>query len=400
MNMSALAKRIVALNESATIKMAQLSRDLKSQGRDIIDLSLGEPDFDTPAHIREAAKKAIDDGYSHYTPVAGYMDVREAISRKFKDENNLDYAAAQIVISNGAKQSIINTVLCLVNPGEEVILPAPYWVSYTAMVQLAEGVPVVVHSSIDNDFKITPKQLRAAITPKTKLIIFSSPCNPTGTVYTKDELTALSKVILEFPHLYVISDEIYEHINFLGQHASMAGIPGMYDRTITVNGLSKAYAMTGWRLGYLGAPSDIAKAVDKMQGQYTSAANSITQRAVIAALSGDQQPMLDMKAAFLKRRDLVLSLLKEIPGLNYNIPHGAFYFFPDVRHFFGRKYAGNLISNADDLCMFLIKEGGLSLVSGSAFGDSNCIRISYATSENILMEAMNRLKTTLEKLEP
>jgi aspartate aminotransferase len=400
MNMSALAKRIVALNESATIKMAQLSRDLKSQGRDIIDLSLGEPDFDTPAHIREAAKKAIDDGYSHYTPVAGYMDVREAISRKFKDENNLDYAAAQIVISNGAKQSIINTVLCLVNPGEEVILPAPYWVSYTAMVQLAEGVPVVVHSSIDNDFKITPEQLRAAITPKTKLIIFSSPCNPTGTVYTKDELTALSKVILEFPHLYVISDEIYEHINFLGQHASMAGIPGMYDRTITVNGLSKAYAMTGWRLGYLGAPSDIAKAVDKMQGQYTSAANSITQRAVIAALSGDQQPMLDMKAAFLKRRDLVLSLLKEIPGLNYNIPHGAFYFFPDVRHFFGRKYAGNLISNADDLCMFLIKEGGLSLVSGSAFGDSNCIRISYATSENILMEAMNRLKTTLEKLEP
>lgn len=399
MNMSALAKRIVALNESATIKMAQLSRDLRSQGRDIIDLSLGEPDFDTPVHIREAAKKAIDDGYSHYTPVAGYLDVRQAISKKFKEENNLDYPATQIVISNGAKQSIINTVLCLVNPGEEVILPAPYWVSYTAMVQLAEGIPVVVTSSIENDFKITPQQLRSAITSKTKLIIFSSPCNPTGTVYTYDELLALSEVILEYPNLYVISDEIYEHINFLGHHASMASIPGMYDRTITVNGLSKAYAMTGWRLGYLGAPADIAKAVDKMQGQYTSAANSITQRAVIAALSGDQQPMHDMKAAFLKRRDLVLSLLKEIDGLQYNIPHGAFYFFPDVRHFFGMQYEGNTIANADDLCMFLIKEGGLSLVSGSAFGDPNCIRISYATNEAILIEAMHRLKTTLSKLQ-
>lgn len=324
--MTALSHRITALDESATIKMAQLSRDLKAKGHDIIDLSLGEPDFDTPEHIREAAKLAIDTGYSHYTPVAGYPDVRQAISRKFERENGLRYDAAQIVISNGAKQSIINTVLCLVNPGDEVILPAPYWVSYKAMVQLAEGEPVVLSTTISSDFKITPEQLQAAITPKTKLMIFSSPCNPTGSVYTRSELEALAAVILQYPDLYVISDEIYEHINFMGKHASMASVSGMYERTITVNGLSKAYAMTGWRLGYLGAPLDVAKAVDKMQGQYTSAANSITQRAVIAALEGSEEPLRNMQAAFLQRRDLVLSLLKHIDGLKYNIPQGAFYF--------------------------------------------------------------------------
>ncbi|HPE97953.1 MAG TPA: pyridoxal phosphate-dependent aminotransferase [Chitinophagales bacterium] len=396
--MTALSHRITALDESATIKMAQLSRDLKAKGHDIIDLSLGEPDFDTPEHIREAAKLAIDTGYSHYTPVAGYPDVRQAISRKFERENGLQYDAAQIVISNGAKQSIINTVLCLVNPGDEVILPAPYWVSYKAMVQLAEGEPVVLPTTISSDFKITPEQLQAAITPKTKLMIFSSPCNPTGSVYTRSELEALAAVILQYPDLYVISDEIYEHINFMGKHASMASVSGMYERTITVNGLSKAYAMTGWRLGYLGAPLDVAKAVDKMQGQYTSAANSITQRAVIAALEGSEEPLRNMQAAFLQRRDLVLSLLKHIDGLKYNIPQGAFYFFPDVTAYFGRSFGHHQITDADALCMYLIEIGGVSVVTGSAFGDPNCIRLSYATSEEVLKEAIRRMEKALEQL--
>jgi aspartate aminotransferase len=396
--MAALAERILSLEESATIKMAQLSRDLRSQGNDIVDLSLGEPDFDTPENIRNAAKKAIDDGYSHYTPVAGYNDVRAAISEKFKRDNQLDYSVNQIVISNGAKQSIINVVLCLVNPGEEVILPAPFWVSYRAMVQLAGGKPVVLPTTIDNDFKINPAQLKEAITPATKLIIFSSPCNPTGSVYSREELEALAEVIRQYPDLYVVSDEIYEHINFTGKHASMASIKDMHERTITVNGLSKAYAMTGWRLGYMGAPLEIAKACDKMQGQYTSAANSITQRAVIEALTGDQSERIRMKEAFERRRQLVYDGLSKIEGLKHNLPEGAFYFFPDVTSFFGKTYNGETIHDADDLCMYLIKEGGLSVVTGKAFGDENCIRLSYAASEDTLKEAVNRLAAALEKL--
>ena len=396
--MQELAKRIANLNESATIKMAQLTRELKSQGRDIIDLSLGEPDFETPEHIKAAAKKAIDDGFTHYTPVAGYLDVRKAIAEKFMRENGLLYTPEQIVISTGAKQSIINAVLCLVNPGDEVILPTPFWVSYSAMVKLAEGTIVEIPTSIESDFKITPEQLEKAITPKTKLIMFSSPCNPTGTVYTKDELKALAEVVARHENVYIISDEIYEHINFTGQHASMAQFDFIYERVVTVNGLSKAYAMTGWRLGYIGAPLWIAKACDKIQGQYTSATCSITQRAAIAALEGDVETTLTMKAAFLRRRDLVFQMMQNIKGLKFNNPQGAFYFFPDVSNYFGKTYNGNTINNADDMAMYLLNEGNLSVVTGSAFGDQNCIRFSYATSDDKLVEAMKRLKIALEKL--
>jgi aspartate aminotransferase len=393
-----LAKRIANLDESATIKMAQMTRELKRQGRDIIDLSLGEPDFETPESIRDAAKKAIDDGFTHYTPVAGYLDVREAIAAKFKRENGLNYTADQIVISTGAKQSIINAVLCLVNPGDEVILPAPFWVSYSAMVKLAEGKIVEIPTNIEGDFKISSEQLEKAITPNTKLIIFSSPCNPTGTVYTKDELLALAEVIRKYENLYVISDEIYEHINFTSAHASMAQFDFIYDRVITVNGLSKAFAMTGWRLGYIGAPQWIAKACDKIQGQFTSATCSITQRAAIEALNGDLSAADEMKKAFIRRRDLVYGLLKNIKGLKFNLPQGAFYFFPDVSNYFGKRYNDTIIENADDLAMYLLNEGNISVVTGSAFGDKNCIRFSYATSDEKLVEAMRRMEIALEKL--
>ena len=393
-----LAKRIANLDESATIKMAQMTRELKRQGRDIIDLCLGEPDFETPDSIRDAAKKAIDDGFTHYTPVAGYLDVREAIAAKFKRENGLNYTADQIVISTGAKQSIINAVLCLVNPGDEVILPAPFWVSYSAMVKLAEGKIVEIPTNIEGDFKISPEQLENAITPNTKLIIFSSPCNPTGTVYTKDELLALAEVIRKYENLYVISDEIYEHINFTSAHASMAQFDFIYDRVITVNGLSKAFAMTGWRLGYIGAPQWIAKACDKIQGQFTSATCSITQRAAIEALNGDLSAADEMKKAFIRRRDLVYGLLKNIKGLKFNLPQGAFYFFPDVSNYFGKRYNDTIIENADDLAMYLLNEGNISVVTGSAFGDKNCIRFSYATSDEKLVEAMRRMEIALEKL--
>lgn len=396
--MQELANRIANLNESATIKMAQMTRELKSQGRDIIDLSLGEPDFETPEHIKAAAKKAIDDGFTHYTPVAGYLDVRQAISEKFLKENDLHYAPEQIVISTGAKQSIINAVMCLVNPGDEVILPTPFWVSYSAMVKLAEGVIVEIPTSVESDFKISPAQLEAAITPKTKLIMFSSPCNPTGTVYTREELKALAEVIIKHENVYVICDEIYEHINFTGQHASMAQFDFIYDRVVTVNGLSKAYAMTGWRLGYIGAPLWIAKACDKIQGQYTSATCSITQKASIAALNGDISTTLVMKEAFLRRRDLVFQLLQDIKGLKFNNPQGAFYFFPDVSNYFGKSYNGHTIKNADDMALYLLHEGNISVVTGSAFGDANCIRFSYATSDDKLVEGMKRMKMALEKL--
>lgn len=396
--MQELAKRIANLNESATIKMAQMTRELKSQGRDIIDLSLGEPDFETPEHIKAAAKKAIDDGFTHYTPVAGYLDVRQAIAEKFLKENDLHYTPEQIVVSTGAKQSIINAVMCLVNPGDEVILPTPFWVSYSAMVKLAEGVIVEIPTTVESDFKISPAQLEAAITPKTKLIMFSSPCNPTGTVYTRDELKALADVIIKHENVYVICDEIYEHINFTGQHASMAQFDFIYDRVVTVNGLSKAYAMTGWRLGYIGAPLWIAKACDKIQGQYTSATCSITQKAAIAALNGDISTTLVMKEAFLRRRDLVFQLLQDIKGLKFNNPQGAFYFFPDVSNYFGKSYNGHTIKNADDMALYLLHEGNISVVTGSAFGDANCIRFSYATSDDKLVEGMKRMKSALEKL--
>ena len=393
-----LANRIATLNESATIRMAQLTRELKRQGKDIIDLSLGEPDFETPKYIREAAKNAIDDGFTHYTPVAGYLDVREVISEKFKRENGLNYTADQIVISTGAKQSIINAVLCLVNPGDEVILPAPFWVSYNAMVKLAEGISVEIPTTIETDFKITPQQLENAITSKTKLIIFSSPCNPTGTVYNKKELRTIAEIVSRHENLFIISDEIYEHINFVNKHESIAQFDFIYDRVITVNGLSKAYAMTGWRLGYIGAPLWIAKACDKIQGQYTSATCSITQRAALVALNGDLTTTMEMKEAFIRRRDMVFSMLKDIDGLKFNLPEGAFYFFPDVSNYFGLSYNGTTVNNADDLAMYLLNEGNISVVTGSAFGDNNCIRLSYATSDDKLKEALKRMRSALEKL--
>ncbi len=396
--MSILSDRILHLDESATIRMAQLSRELKHQGKDIIDLSLGEPDFDTPDHIKAAAKKAIDDGYTHYTPVAGYLDVREAICTKFKRDNELDYTPQQIVISTGAKQSIINVVLCLVNPGEEIILPSPYWVSYHAMATLASAKVISIPTTIETDFKISALQLQQAITPKSKLIIFSSPCNPTGTVYTKDELRELAEVISMHKNLFVVSDEIYEHINFTAKHESIAQFEKIKDHVITVNGLSKAYAMTGWRLGYIGAPLEIAKACDKMQGQYTSAACSITQRATIAALLENQEPAYKMCEAFLRRRDIALKYLKNIDGLKFNVPQGAFYFFPDVSNYFGTAFKSYRINNADDLCMYLLHEANLSVVTGSAFGDDQCIRISYATGDDKLIKALKRMEIALENL--
>ncbi len=396
--MHLLANRIANLEESATIKMAQLTRELKSQGRDIIDLSLGEPDFETPKSIRDAAKAAIDAGFTHYTPVSGYPDVRKVISEKFERENGLHYDIDQIVVSTGAKQSIINAVLCLVNPGDEVILPAPFWVSYSAMVNLAEGKIVELPTTIESDFKITPQQLKNAITDKTKLIIFSSPCNPTGSVYTKQELLALAEVLRPYENIYIISDEIYEHINFTEAHASIAQFDFIYDRVITVNGLSKAFAMTGWRLGYIGAPLWIAKACNKIQGQFTSATSSISQRATIVALNGDLSATEDMKTAFLRRRNLVYDMLKNIDGLKFNLPQGAFYFFPDVSNYFGKSFNGTVIENADDMALYLLNEGNISVVTGTAFGDKNCIRFSYATSDDKLIEGMKRMEIALEKL--
>lgn len=394
-----LAERIARLTESETLQMAKLSRELKAQGKDIIDLSLGEPDFDTPAFIKEAAKKAIDEGYTKYTPVAGYLDLRQAIVAKLKRDNQLDYSPEQIVVSTGAKQSIANVVMVLVNPGDEVIIPAPYWVSYREIVKLAEGKFVVVPTSIENEFKLTPQQLEAAITPKTKLFIFSSPCNPTGSVYSKEELRALAEVFAKYPHIYIISDEIYEYINFVGKHESIAQFEALRNRIIIVNGCSKGYAMTGWRIGYIASSIEIAKACDKMQGQITSGTSAISQRTALAAINGSLDETIKMKEAFLKRRDLVLNKLKEIPGLRPNNPGGAFYIFPDVSYYFGKSYQTYVIRSADDLCMYLIHEAGVSLVTGNAFGDPNCIRISYATSEEKLNAALDRMKTALSKLQ-
>lgn len=389
-----LSDRINNITEPQTIGMARKARELKAQGVDVISLSLGEPDFDTPEPVKQAAKKAIDENFSHYTPVAGYLELRQAVAKKFKRDNNLDYAPEQIVVSTGAKQSIANTMLCIVNPGDEVLVPAPYWVTYLELVKIAGGIPVVIQTSVENNFKVTPQQLKNAITSKTKAIIFSSPCNPTGSVYTKDELKAIAEVIVPNKNIYVISDEIYEHINFVGKHESIAQFPDMKERTIVVNGASKSFAMTGWRLGYIGAPKEIAIACDKMQGQFTSATCSIGQKALEYAASMDASDIYPMRDAFKKRRDLVYSLLKEIPNIKINHPDGAFYFFPDVSHYFGKGG----IKNSTDLCMYLLDKGHVALVPGDAFGNDHHIRISYAASEDKLIEAIKRIKKALAEL--
>jgi aspartate aminotransferase len=396
--MNILSNRVKNLAESATIAMAQKSRELQSQGKDIISLSLGEPDFNVPDFIKEAAKKAIDDNYSKYMPVPGYLDLREAICHKFKRDNNLIYTPEQIVVSTGAKQSLINVILALINPGDEVIIPAPYWVTYYEQVKMAGGIPVVIETTIDNDFKITAKQLIQHLTEKSKLMIFSNPCNPTGSSYSKEELKTIADVVAETSNFYVISDEIYEHINFSGKNVSFAEFKNVYDRTITVNGVSKAFAMTGYRVGYIGAPIEIAKACTKLQGQYTSGTCSISQRATLAAVSAEPSKIQYMVDAFRKRRELVYQLLKEIPGIKINMPEGAFYFFFDVSSFFGKSYNGKTINTATDLSLFLLDEGLVALVTGEAFGDKNCLRLSYATSEDILREALKRIKETFAKL--
>ena len=390
-----LSDRINNLSTSQTLAMAALARELKAQGKDIISLSLGEPDFNTPDFIKEAAKKAIDENYSTYSPVDGYLELKEAICRKFKRDNNLEYNPANIVVSTGAKQSLYNIAQVMLNDGDEVILPAPYWVSYFEIIKLSGGVPVEVPTSVESDFKITSEQLEKAITPKTKMMWFSSPCNPSGSVYNREELTAIGKVLEKYPNIYIVSDEIYEHINFSGTFCSIGSIPGLFERTITVNGVAKAFAMTGWRIGYIGAPEFIAKACTKMQGQVTSGANSIAQRATITAVDADPKVLNEMVTAFKNRRNLVVSLAAAIPGLKTTIPDGAFYLFPDVSFYFGKTLGGKLINNADDLSMYLLSEANVATVTGDAFGNPNCIRISYATSEELLTEAFKRIKEAL-----
>src|ERR1700757_109881 len=393
-----LSNRVNHLAESQTIAMARKSRDLAAQGINIISLTLGEPDFNTPDVIKQAAKKAIDDNFSFYTHVSGYLELRQAICGKFLRDNNLEFAPDEIVVSTGAKQSIANAVLCMLNPGDEVIVPAPYWVTYTEILKLSEAKPIIVNTSIENEFKITPEQLKKAITPKTRMMIFSSPCNPTGSVYSEKELAALADVIKQHKDLYVISDEIYEHINFVGKHASIAHVDGMKERTIIINGVSKGFAMTGWRGGILAAPKWIAQACDKMQGQFTSATCSITQKAMHAAMLLSVETTHPMRDAFKRRRDLVVKQLSAIKGFKCNNPDGAFYVFPEVSYFFGKQHNGTVINNATDFCMYLLEEAAVSMVPGAAFGDDNYLRISYATSEEKLTEAVNRIKQAVEKL--
>ena len=393
--MNQLSDRINNLSTSQTLAMAAKARELKAQGKDIISLSLGEPDFNTPDFIKEAAKKAIDENYSAYPPVDGYVELKEAICNKFKRDNGLEYKPSQIVVSTGAKQSLYNIAQVMLNDGDEVILPAPYWVSYVEIVKLSGGVPVEVPTSVETDFKMTAEQLEAAITPKTKMMWFSSPCNPSGSVYSREELTAIAKVLEKHPNIFVVSDEIYEHINYSGTFCSIGSIPGMLERTITVNGVAKAFAMTGWRIGYIGAPEFIAKACTKIQGQVTSGANSIAQRATIAAVEADPSAIKYMVDAFHKRRDLVVNLVKEIPGFKINVPEGAFYVFPDVSDYFGKTINGVEIKNADDFSMYLLEHANVATVTGDAFGNPNCIRFSYATSEDQLIEAIRRIKEAL-----
>ncbi len=383
------------MSTSATLAMAAKTRELKNQGKDIIGLSLGEPDFNIPDFIKESAKQAVDDNYSSYSPVDGYADLKQAIANKFKRDNNLTYGLNQIVVSTGAKQSLANVAMVMLNHGDEVILPAPYWVSYSDIVKLADGVPVEVLTSIESDFKMTPEQLEKAITPKTKMLWFSSPCNPTGSVYSRKELEDLAKVLRNYPEIFVVSDEIYEHINFVGGHVSIAEIEGMYERTVTVNGVSKAFAMTGWRIGYIGAPAWIASACNKFQGQITSGANSIAQRATITALEAPVSSIQFMIDEFHKRRDLVLQLLGEIEGFKLNVPEGAFYVFPDISSFFGKTLKGVKINNASDFSIYLLEHANVATVTGEAFGSDNCIRISYAASEKELKEAMARIKAAV-----
>ena len=390
------SERVQKMEISATLAMAAKARELKNEGKDIIGLSLGEPDFTIPEFIKESAKQAIDENYNSYSPVDGYADLKQAIALKFKRDNGLTYSLDQIVVSTGAKQSLYNVAMAIINPGDEVILPAPYWVSYRDIVKLADGVPVEVKTTIDADFKMTPEQLRAAITDKTRMLWFSSPCNPSGSFYHQSELEALAEVLQDYPNIIVVSDEIYEHINFSKEpHASIASIPSLYDRVVTVNGVSKAFAMTGWRIGYIGAPAWIAKACNKLQGQVTSGANAIAQRAVITALEAPVSKIDYMIEAFHQRRDLVLKLLGAIPGFKLNVPEGAFYVFPDISEYFGKTLRGKAINNASDFSLYLLEEAGVATVTGEAFGDSNCIRISYAASEESLKEAIRRISEAL-----
>ena len=392
-----LSDRINAMEVSATLGMAAKTRELKAEGKDIIGLSLGEPDFDIPDFIKEAAIEAIQQNYSKYTPIDGYLELREAICEKFKRDNNLNYKPSQIVVSTGAKQCLANVALAMLNPGDEVIFPAPYWVSYKEIAKMAGGVPIEVHTTIESDFKITPAQLAAAITSKTKMVWFNTPCNPSGSIYSKSELEALAVVLRKHPHIFILSDEIYEYINFTNERVtSIAEIDGLYERTITVNGMSKAFAMTGWRIGYMGAPEWIAKACAKVQGQVTSGANAIAQRASIAALKAPKSKIQYMVDEFKRRRDLVLQLLNEIEGFKLNIPEGAFYVFPDISSFFGKTLRGRIINNASDFSLYLLEEAMVATVTGEAFGDANCIRFSYAASEKDLREAIRRIKESLQ----
>lgn len=393
-----LSERIMAMEESATIAMSKKSRELKAEGIDVISLSLGEPDFHTPQFIKDAAVKAMQENFTTYTPVAGYEDLRVAIVNKLKRDNNLDYSTDQIVVSTGAKQSIANVMLSILNEGDEVVIPAPYWVSYVEMAKMAGGVPVTPSAGIETDFKISPQLLEENLNEKSRLLIFSSPCNPTGSVYSKNELEALSKVIAKYPNLVVISDEIYEHINFESKHESLAQFTEIAEQVVTVNGVSKAWAMTGWRLGYIAAPKTIAKACDKVQGQFTSGTCSITQKAAIAAMDADPSVLKDMVEAFKNRRQLVYNRLVAMSGVQVNMPEGAFYFFPDVSSFFGKTDGKRTINNATDLCMYLLEEANIAVVTGDAFGNPKCLRLSYATSEDVLTEAMNRMENALNKL--
>lgn len=399
--MEILSNRILNMAESETLAMTAKARELKAQGKDVISLSIGEPDFNTPETIKDAAKQAIDDNFTHYPPVPGYADLREAVSKKFKRDNNLDYKPEQIVVSTGGKQCIYQVVQCLVNPGDEVIIPTPFWVSYKEIVRVAEGKCVYVKTNIENDFKVTPEQLEAAITPKTKLIMFSSPSNPTGMLYSKEELRGIAEVVARHENVFVMSDEIYEHINFVGKHESIAQFPEIYDRVITVNGVAKGFAMTGWRIGFIGAPLTIAKACNKLQGQVTSATCSIAQKATVRAMLMDpatSEDIINMRNIFLQRRDMVYKLLCEIPGLKVRMPQGAFYFFPDVSSYYGKSFNGKKIENSTDMAFYLLNEANVATVMGSAFGDDDCIRLSYATSEDLLREALRRIKEALANL--
>ena len=399
--MNILSNRILNMAESETLAMTAKARELKAQGKDVISLSIGEPDFNTPEIVKEAAKQAIDDNFTHYPPVPGYPDLREAVCQKFKRDNNLDFKPEQIVVSTGAKQSIYQVVQCLVNPGDEVIIPTPYWVSYKEIVRVAEGKCVYVKTLIENDFKVTPEQIEAAITPRTKLIMFSSPSNPTGMLYTKEELKGIAEVVARHENVFIMADEIYEHINFVGKHESIAQFPEVRDRVITINGVAKGFAMTGWRIGFIAAPLEIAKACNKLQGQVTSATCSIAQKATVRAMQMDpntSEDIINMRNIFRQRRDMVYKLLCDIPGLKVRLPQGAFYFFPDVSSYYGKSFNGNKIENSTDMAFYLLNEANVATVMGSAFGDDSCIRLSYATSEELLREALRRIKDALANL--